>query len=541
MKRLLSVFSVILLATLWIVPAQSVLALEETGRFGLGLHGGIYKLGLSDHSDLWTVGMLGNLDLKYQLTPKFAVGVEGSYMQTNLANLDDATKRQDGAGFTFDNVTDGPRQRAFLGGLLGEYHFMPEKKWSPFVSAGAGLYFWKWVDADGNTLMSNDAELAGTGTPTADLSSAAYELKDQELYVMGGLGVEYYPSPAVSLELGTKFRYLTHVLTDFKDDLDIVGTDPGNLDLPKAIGEVYAGVTFHFGGPKKCPPLAAEAMANPTSGKPVLAVQYTGTVTGGCPPLTYSWEFGDGGNSTGLSPSHLYQKTGNFAAKLTVTDAKGNLAQVNAPAITVACPPMSCAVTANPTSGTTPLAVAFTATPTGGCPPYTFKWDIGEGSTSTEQNPSVKIEKAGDFTARVTVTDAQGNTAQGNATYSAKPAEFIPPPDKPLILRGVNFESNKAVLLESSKAILDRVAASLLEHPDVKVEVAGHCDAQGNDEYNLKLSTARASSVREYLIQLGVDAGRLVAVGYGETQPIADNGTAEGRAENRRVELKRVQ
>jgi OOP family OmpA-OmpF porin len=122
----------------------------------------------------------------------------------------------------------------------------------------------------------------------------------------------------------------------------------------------------------------------------------------------------------------------------------------------------------------------------------------------------------------------------------ASAEEFIPTPEKPVILEGVNFESNKAILLENSKQILDRVAASLLAHPDVKVEVAGHCDATGTDEYNLKLSRARANTVRDYLSSKGIPAAQLTVKGYGESQPITDNKTAEGRAKNRRVELKRM-
>jgi len=110
-----------------------------------------------------------------------------------------------------------------------------------------------------------------------------------------------------------------------------------------------------------------------------------------------------------------------------------------------------------------------------------------------------------------------------------------------VILEGINFEHDKAVLLASSMDILDRVAASLVEHPEVKVEVGGHCDADGSDAYNRRLSDRRAKAVRDYLVKKGVPATRMTAKGYGESQPIADNNTAEGKAKNRRVELKRMQ
>ncbi|MCJ7459903.1 MAG: OmpA family protein [candidate division Zixibacteria bacterium] len=120
-------------------------------------------------------------------------------------------------------------------------------------------------------------------------------------------------------------------------------------------------------------------------------------------------------------------------------------------------------------------------------------------------------------------------------------SEFIPEPEKPVILHGVNFEFNKSLLTSGSKTILDQVASSLIDRPDVKVEIAGHTDSKGSDAYNLKLSNARADAVMQYLISKGVKADNLTAKGYGETQPIADNKTDEGRAENRRVELRRMQ
>jgi outer membrane protein OmpA-like peptidoglycan-associated protein len=111
---------------------------------------------------------------------------------------------------------------------------------------------------------------------------------------------------------------------------------------------------------------------------------------------------------------------------------------------------------------------------------------------------------------------------------------------KPLILLGVNFETGKAVLLPESQGVLDQVAQSLIDNPDVNVEVAGHTDNTGRRASNVRLSQARADAVRDYLIGKGVEAGRLTAKGYGQEQPMADNATAFGRAANRRVELSRT-
>ncbi|MFN8177431.1 MAG: OmpA family protein [bacterium] len=109
-----------------------------------------------------------------------------------------------------------------------------------------------------------------------------------------------------------------------------------------------------------------------------------------------------------------------------------------------------------------------------------------------------------------------------------------------LILEGVNFEFNSATLTAASSEILDKVAASMVAWPDVKVEVGGHTDNIASADYNMKLSQRRADAVKAYLVSKGVAADRMESKGYGLTQPVASNDTAEGRAKNRRVELKKI-
>jgi len=110
-----------------------------------------------------------------------------------------------------------------------------------------------------------------------------------------------------------------------------------------------------------------------------------------------------------------------------------------------------------------------------------------------------------------------------------------------LILEGVSFEPNSAALTPEARGVLDRVAASLIANPAVRVEIAGYTDDSGFRPYNLILSQGRASAVRRYLISRGVAGGRLLAKGYGPEDPVASNATPEGRAQNRRVELHRLE
>lgn len=131
--------------------------------------------------------------------------------------------------------------------------------------------------------------------------------------------------------------------------------------------------------------------------------------------------------------------------------------------------------------------------------------------------------------------------------------ERTPPPVKPVeveavveekivITQKIHFEFDRAVIRPISYPILNDVANILKQNPQLKkIRIGGHTDWIGPTEYNQKLSERRADSVRQYLVQQGVEPDRLEAVGYGESNPIADNNTTMGRAKNRRVEFTVIQ
>jgi OOP family OmpA-OmpF porin len=103
----------------------------------------------------------------------------------------------------------------------------------------------------------------------------------------------------------------------------------------------------------------------------------------------------------------------------------------------------------------------------------------------------------------------------------------------------VQFETGSAVLLASSRSLLDEVARLMTDHPEIrKVEIRGHTDGDGSRDHNQRLSDRRAAAVRTHLIGAGVAKARLTSRGFGEDQPIADNESDEGKAQNRRVELR---
>ena len=110
-----------------------------------------------------------------------------------------------------------------------------------------------------------------------------------------------------------------------------------------------------------------------------------------------------------------------------------------------------------------------------------------------------------------------------------------------IALQGVNFESNSDRLLPGATSVLDDAAATLRKNPSIKVEVAGHTDSDGAAAHNESLSTRRATTVHDFLVANGVTSDRMSARGYGESQPVADNATAAGKAQNRRVVLRIVE
>ena len=150
----------------------------------------------------------------------------------------------------------------------------------------------------------------------------------------------------------------------------------------------------------------------------------------------------------------------------------------------------------------------------------------------------------------------EGQTAL--AVMGTPPAAPAPPPPEPApepkpeeppprvevrdnkieIREKIQFEYNKSKIKEESHGLLNEIADVIKKNPHIqKIQVEGHASSDGNDNYNMRLSSARAKAVRTYLVGKGIKAEKLVAKGFGETKPIADNATDEGKEKNRRVEF----
>jgi len=110
-----------------------------------------------------------------------------------------------------------------------------------------------------------------------------------------------------------------------------------------------------------------------------------------------------------------------------------------------------------------------------------------------------------------------------------------------VVLHGINFDTGKSTIKDDSKPLLEEVGKLLTNNPGLKLSIEGHTDNVGNKDANQKLSEQRAASVKDFLVKNNkIDAARLSTKGFGDTKPIADNATADGKTQNRRVELVKI-
>src|SRR2546427_3259813 len=180
--------------------------------------------------------------------------------------------------------------------------------------------------------------------------------------------------------------------------------------------------------PPPPPPLVVEITATPGEGTMPLTVSFTSAVTGGVSPYSYDWEFGDGSRSNVANTVHIYITGGNFTVWLNVDDAIGTSVQSAFSFVNVT--PAAVNLTVTPPTrfveGSAGMSVNFTASVTGGTPPYTYRWDFGDGGQSDAPNPTHIYAPNGTYRVSVTVTDAQGQSVTRTFEFVV-PLRTVPP------------------------------------------------------------------------------------------------------------------
>lgn len=201
--------------------------------------------------------------------------------------------------------------------------------------------------------------------------------------------------------------------------------------------------------------------------------------------------------------------------------------------------PPRAAMSVTPQSGDAPLRVDLTGSGSDEDGKVVgYVWDFGDGVREQGSKVSHLYTKPGRYQVRLTVTDDDGLTATTTGVVEAL-AEVAAAPPTPtrIVLQGVTFEFDSAKIRAEDEPVLEVAAEQLRSNGAARVQVVGHTDSVGGDDYNQKLSERRAQSVADYLSRNGIDATRLEVIGRGESEPVASNDTADGRAQNRRVDL----
>ena len=468
---------------------------DLSSKIGIGVKAGGLKLGLTDHTDIWTVGPLGRVELKFGLHEKWMLGLMGTYGIVWEADLGGKT---DGAGLTFSAAPDAGKLKSYLVDLAGFYYFSPQKKLSPYALFGLGLDTWVTETKEGG------------GVYKLDKKGNLFRWRDQQLtFVLGG-GVEYFVNDNFSFGGDLRFHYLTKGFSGLTDNKDVGGKDW--YDIPKGIFEISGGFTYYYEFKKdsdkdgvpdhldKCPDTPFGCLVD-ESGCP-LDKDKDGVCDGldKCPDT---------------KPGCKVDLTGCPID----SDGDGVCDGVDR------CPD-------------TPKGMQVDAT---GCPQDSDGDGVPDIDDKCPNTPrGCKVDKDGcpmdsDGDGVCDGVDKCPDTPKGqfvDATGCLDVSKYK--------LENVHFATLKHDLTKEAKDILDIIFDHLKTNPWMKLSIEGHADSTGNDAINDPLSKRRAESAKNYLAKKGVSEDRLEARSFGSKKPIASNATLEGRQKNRRVEFKIV-
>jgi outer membrane protein OmpA-like peptidoglycan-associated protein len=164
--------------------------------------------------------------------------------------------------------------------------------------------------------------------------------------------------------------------------------------------------------------------------------------------------------------------------------------------------------------------------------PLTYTWDFGDGTPPVSApSPTVthRYAQIGNYPVRLTVSDGRGGTDMASRTVACGRREVIQ--------SDVLFDFDKSTLKPQATQTLASIVQQLKNDPSLRADIVGHTDSVGTEQYNMGLSERRAKAVAAHMVQNGIAANRLNVSWKGETQPVAPNTTADGRAQNRRVDI----
>jgi len=477
-----SILAVVLLTAVCLSPCGAA-AEDLSGRWGAGLEGGVMKLteGYWDYSN---VDQFSGLHVSRGLsrTWNLEVAFKYGYVRPGALNKTDNVGWDFGSGAPLYTVIYQPTAKL-------QYRFIPDSKITPWVGAGLGLTSWKVLDKKGENVGWFPTGDATTGY---DKNGNEVTLKGNDFTISLELGIDFFLTENLAFNLGGRYHLMPGNEKDNIGMSTIWG--PEYVDANTALAEGFLGLTWWFGSTDR----DKDGIPNKFDSCPEQPEDPDGfDDTDGCPDPDND---GDGILDAADGCPEEAEDVDGFA------DEDG-------------CP--------DPDNDGDGIVDADDACPDEAEDVDGFQDDDGCPDPDNDGDGVLDAaDQCPDTPAGVQVDE------HGCPVVAEIKAE--------LVLEGVSFMSGSAQLTPESIGVLARLAESLRAWPNEKIEIRGHTDSTGGSETNRDLSHRRAMSVRDSLIHMGIDPGRVSAVGYGEDFPIADNSTREGRAQNRRVEIHRV-
>ena len=288
----------------------------------------------------------------------------------------------------------------------------------------------------------------------------------------------------------------------------------------------------------RCTPVEIQAVEGPQEFEMGQPITFRAVVNeDASEPVTISWDFGDGSTAVGQEATHTFEvpqgvERKSFTIQVTASNCGGEVMKTLTVTVINPCPYPAEIVTITPTPASPREGdeVRFTAN-VRGTEPITYRWNFGDGNTSTAPNPTHVYAESGTYTVTLEVTNCAG-TDRRSITLVVQP-----PPIELIELNTVYFGFNRSSLDDEAKQRLMENVEELKKYPEVCVRIDAYTDHVGSDQYNLRLSERRARAVEVFYVEQGIAASRVLARGLGKAPvPCDKEDPGPGCRRNRRAE-----
>ncbi len=481
--------------------AQTTVRMDETvfirPRVGLSSYlGDNEKTPFNFDGDLFDGGFPYSLGLEvgYQFNPRYSLGLGFQF-----GDYRGITEFVNGQDFTNDPNTRSTVQ------LLARY-LLSEGKVAPYLHAGAQVSF-------GKTLVWNPA------TPNGPFR----EENNTSFGPLFGAGLDVMLSQQVS------FFVETTANVTFPDDAADGRDDNGFGGFDFLINTVGAGLKFNLKSPF-VPAVVGSVTCPAGELETGQGATFAATVNADATqPVSVTWDFGDGATASGLTATHIYEQAGTFTATVAADNGRGASTATCMVTVVPACTAAEIVtMTASTMNPDTHTEVRFNAN-VQGTAPVTYRWDFGDGATSTEANPSHTFARAGTYTVTLEATNC-GGTVSRTMTVTVTPWEN--PICAVAEMNSVYFDRNSSTLTEEARMQLQENLEILRECPNLTARIEGF--AAPGERRTQGLSEDRARAVEQFYVDNGISAGRLTAQGMGRVSGVTSK--KEGTSQYRRAD-----